>query len=347
MDAKSSAALPCPIEKIDEFLSAPEPAVAQSLAKGTGNYLVLGAGGKMGFHVCRMLRRGLDEAGVPADVTAVSRFGNAADRADFEAAGIGTLACDLSEQSGVESIRPEKNVIFMAGAKFGTAGRPDILRRMNIEMPRMVAEHFRHARITAFSTGCVYSYVPSDSSGSTEDAPTDPPGEYALSCLGREQAFAEASRRHGTKVILIRLNYAVEFRYGVLVDIASKVLRGEPVDLSVGHVNVIWQRDAVAHTILAHALAASPPLPLNITGPGVHRVRDLAERFGKLFNREPLFTGAEAPEIWLNDASRSHALFGAPPTTISQMIDWVAAWLKADLPILGKPTGFEKRDGKF
>jgi len=309
--------------------------------------MVLGAGGKMGLHMSRMLRRGLDEAGAPGRVLAVSRFGSPAIKKDFEEAGIEPVSCDLSEPAEVTKLMPVENVIFMAGAKFGTADRPDILHKMNIEMPRLVAGHFRESRITAFSTGCVYSYVPIDSSGSTETSPTEPVGNYAQSCLGRERAFQDASLRHGTKVALIRLNYSVEFRYGVLVDIAAKVLHGEPVDLSVGHVNVIWQRDAVGHTILAQALAGSPAVPLNVTGPGVHRVRDLAERFGKIFERTPIFTGEEASEIWLNDASKSHTLFGVPPTGIDQMILWVAAWLKAGLPILGKPTGFEKRDGKF
>lgn len=339
--------LPCLPEKADEFLSAPLPGVIESLAHSTGNYLVLGAGGKMGFHVCQMLRHGLDEAGVAGRVIAVSRFGNSADRADFEAAKIETFACDLSETAGVESIEPEENVIFMAGAKFGTAGRPDILHKMNVAMPQLVAEYFHRSRITAFSTGCVYSFVPEDSAGSTEDSPTKPVGEYAISCLGREQAFRNASLRHGAKCVLIRLNYAVEFRYGVLVDIASKVLREEPIDVSTGRVNMIWQRDAIAHTIQAHSLAASPALPINITGPGSYKVRDLAERFGRIFGRTPLFTGEEASEIWLGDASRSHKLFGVPPVGIDQMIDWVAAWLQAGHPILGKPTGFEKRDGKF
>ncbi len=342
-----STKLPCLPEEADEFLSAPLTQVVESLAKGSGNYLVLGAGGKMGFHVCRMLRRGLDEGGLTGRVIAVSRFGNPADRADFESAGIETLAADLSTPVGVESVEPEENVIFMAGAKFGTSGRPDILQKMNVEMPQLVAEYFHRSRITAFSTGCVYSFVPADSSGSTEDAPTNPVGEYAMSCLGREQAFRAASLRHATKVMLIRLNYAVEFRYGVLVDIAAKVLRGEPVDVGTGRVNLIWQRDAIAHTIQAHALAASPALPINITGPRSYKVRDLAERFGKIFGRTPTFSGEEAEEIWLADASRSHELFGLPPIELDLMIDWVAAWLAGGHPILGKPTGFEKRDGKF
>ncbi len=347
MKKAASSGLPCLVEEVDEFLSAPEPGVVESLARGSGNYLVLGAGGKMGFHVCRMLRRGLDAAGVAGRVIGVSRFGNAADRAAFEKAGIETIVCDLSDAVGVESLAPEDNVIFMAGAKFGTSDRPDILQRMNVEMPRLVAEHFRSSRITAFSTGCVYSYVPTTSRGATEDSPTEPVGEYALSCLGRERAFQEASLRHGTKVVLIRLNYSVEFRYGVLVDIAGKVLRGEPVDVGVGHVNLIWQRDAVAHTLLAQEYAESPALPLNVTGRQVYRVRELAERFGRIFGKPPVFTGSEAAEVWLSDASRACALFGDPPTGIDQMIDWVAAWLQAELPTLNKPTGFEKRDGKF
>lgn len=341
------AVLPCSPEGADGFLSDPGERVVESLRRGSGNYLVLGAGGKMGLHLCRMLRKGLDRAGVPGRVIAVSRFGSVHDREEFGGAGIETVACDLSDEAQVAGLPLEKNVFFMAGAKFGTAGRPDILQKMNVEMPSLVARHFAGSRITAFSTGCVYAYSRVDSRGSNEESPAEPVGEYALSCLGRERAFERVSLEKGTPVALIRLNYAVEFRYGVLVDIAGKVLRGETIDLSMGHVNVIWQRDAIEYTLLAHERASSPPFILNVTGEGVLRVRDLAEKFGGIFGKAPLFEGSEASEAWLNDASRSHRMFGPPPTDLDQMISWVAAWLQSGLPTLQKPTGYEKRDGKF
>jgi nucleoside-diphosphate-sugar epimerase len=343
----SSFSLPCEPPEADAFLSKPPEAVISVLGRMTGDFLVLGAGGKMGLHLCGMLRQGLTAIGSNRKVTAVSRFRSINDRDQFENIGIQTKPCDLCEPSELNAIDPVENVIFMAGAKFGTADQPGLLKKMNVEMPKMVADRFSRSRITAFSTGCVYSFVPVSTSGSREDSPTDPIGSYAQSCLGREQAFRRSAWEFGTQLALIRLNYSVEFRYGVLVDIAQKVLRGEAVDVSTGHVNLIWQRDAVAQTILSHELASTAPFIINLTGPGVYRVRDLALRFGEIFGRVPIFSGQEADTAWLNDASHSHRLFGAPETSLDQMIEWVAAWQLQGHKTLGKPTGFEKRDGNF
>lgn len=309
--------------------------------------MVLGAGGKMGLHLCLMLRKAIDRSGSRARLTAVSRFGSVNDREPFEARGVAIQTCDLCKPEDLESLEPVGNVIFLAGAKFGTAGQPGLLRRMNVEMPQMVANHFSNSQITAFSTGCVYSFVPVDSPGSSEDSETNPVGEYAQSCLGRERAFRRSAMEFGSRLALIRLNYAVEFRYGVLVDIAQRVLRGDPIDVTMGHVNLIWQRDAVAHALLSHELASTAPFIINVTGPSVHRVRDLALRFGEIFGRAPVIVGQEADTAWLNDATRSHRIFGEPETSLEQMIDWVAAWQTQGLQTLGKPTGYEKRDGNF
>ncbi|MFZ4681193.1 MAG: NAD-dependent epimerase/dehydratase family protein [Terrimicrobiaceae bacterium] len=340
-------ACPCAPQKADEFLSEPTAGVVESIARIDGDYLVLGAGGKMGLHVCLMLRKALQAAGKAARLEAVSRFRSVHDAAEFKQAGISTRACDLTIPSELESLPQAENIIFMAGAKFGTSGQPELLRKMNIELPEMVAGHYSGSRITAFSTGCVYSFAPVDSKGSDEKSPTEPTGEYAQSCLGREQAFRRSTQELGTRLALIRLNYSVEFRYGVLLDIASKVLRGEPVDVTTGHVNLIWQRDAVAHILMAHELASTASFIVNITGPDVLKVRDLAGRFGELFGREPQFTGRESETAWLNDASLSHRLFGPPETSIDQMIEWIAAWLRDGGTTFNKPTGFEKRDGNF
>jgi len=339
--------LPCPPEEVDTFLSEPSEAVLAAVKRMNGDFLVLGAGGKMGLHICRMLKRALDQQGRTEQVVAVSRFRSVNDREQFEKYGILTKPCDLCEPAELESLDHADNVIFMAGAKFGTADQPGLLRKMNVEMPEVVASHFSRSRITAFSTGCVYSFEPVTSAGSNEDSETNPVGAYAQSCLGREQAFRRSALQFGTQLALIRLNYSMEFRYGVLVDIAQKVLRDEPVDVTMGHVNLIWQRDAVGQTILSHELASTAPFIINITGAGVHRVHDLAVRFGEIFGRTPTFTGEEAPTAWLNDASRSHRLFGLPETPLEQMIEWVAAWQLQGLKTLGKPTGFEKRDGNF
>jgi nucleoside-diphosphate-sugar epimerase len=231
--------------------------------------------------------------------------------------------------------------------KFGTSSAPDLLRRMNVEMPRLVARRFSRARIVAFSSGCVYPFVPPASGGAIEDTPVSPQGEYAQSCLARESAFADISRECGTRVLLLRLNYSVEFRYGLLLDIATKVAAGRPVDVTMGHCNVIWQGDAIAHTIQSLELAAQPARPLNITGPDLLSVRELAEAFGSLLSVPVTIEGTEAPTAWLNNAGESHRLLGRPSVAIETMLGWVAAWVKSGGESWGKPTGFERRDGKF
>lgn len=345
--AATHRGLPCAPEEIDSFLGEPTPAVAEVLARVPGRVLVLGAGGKMGLHLSVMLQRALASLGRADDVLAVSRFRTLRDREDFTRHGVPTLAADLEDEAQLAALPEAAAVFFLAGVKFGTAAAPEILRRVNVELPRRVAERFHTARIAAFSTGCVYPFVTPASGGATEETPPAPVGDYALSCLGREESFAEIARRRGTRVALIRLNYSVEFRYGLLVDIARRVFQGEPVDVTTGHVNVIWQRDAVDHVIRALDLAATPPAPVNITGAKTLSVRRLAENFGELLGRPVRFTGEEAPTAWLNNAAFSHRRFGAPPTSVPQMQRWIAAWLLAGGGNWGKPTGFESRDGNF
>jgi Nucleoside-diphosphate-sugar epimerases len=344
----SAPALPCTVEDADDFLSRPTPAVLKLAETLPTPVLVLGAGGKMGLHLSLMLKHALVAVGRGTErVIAVSRFTTLRDRDAFSRADIETIACDLSDEKQVAALPDAPTVYFLAGVKFGTSNSPQLLEQMNVIMPRLVAKRYQSSSIVAFSTGCVYPFVPTDTKGASEDTPIAPVGEYAESCARREEAFAESAKSAGTKVALIRLNYSVEFRYGVLVDIATKVLNRQPVDVTMGHVNIIWQRDAVAHAILAIEQAASPAVPVNVTGERVLRVRDLAADFGRLFGVEPIIVGNEAPTAWLNDASRSHALFGAPPTSLESMEQWVAAWLAAGCDTWGKPTGFEKRDGKF
>lgn len=343
----SSPALPCPAESIDDFLSEPPPAAIAIVASLRGTVLVLGAGGKMGLHLGLMLRKAAHRAEVDLRIVAVSRFTSLRERDCFTRAGIETIACDLSDPAQVRQLPDAETVFFLAGVKFGTSTSSVLLDQMNVLMPRLVAQRFRGARIIAFSTGCVYPFVSTTTRGATEDTPTAPVGAYATSCLRREEAFGAVARDASTPVVLIRLNYSVEFRYGVLVDIAQKVQTGEPVDVAMGHVNVIWQRDAIAHVIQSLAVAACPAVPLNLTGRDVLSVRQLARDFGELLGREPIVVGTESPTAWLNDASRAHRLFGAPPTSVETMNAWIAAWLQRGGSTWGKPTGFEKRDGKF
>lgn len=345
--SRPAVALPCRPDRVEEFLSQPGPAVMAAVARLTGTALVLGAGGKMGLHLSLMLHRAAQLTGSRLRVIAVSRFQALRDRESFTAAGVETIACDLSQPAQVRALPDAGTVFFLAGVKFGTGSSPALLEQMNVVMPRLVAERFRAARIVAFSTGCVYPFVEVTSAGATEATPVAPVGAYASSCLRREEAFAAVARAARTPVTLIRLNYAVEFRYGVLVDIATKVFCRQPVDVTMGHVNVIWQPDALAHIVQSLEIAGSPAVPLNITGPAVLSVRQLARGFGELFEIEPLIEGQEAPTAWLNDPSHSHRLFGAPPTSLESMMTWIAAWLQTGGTTWGKPTGFEKRDGKF
>jgi nucleoside-diphosphate-sugar epimerase len=251
------------------------------------------------------------------------------------------------DPAGLAALPEAPTVFFLAGVKFGTASAPELLHQANVVMPGQVAARFRSSRIVAFSSGCVYPFVTPASGGATEATPVDPVGDYALSCVGRENAFAEASLKYGTAVALIRLNYAVEFRYGTLVDIAQKVVRGEPVDVTMGYFNAIWQTDAVAHSILALELAKSPATPLNVTGSQILSVREIALRFGELFGRKVHLTGTEAPTAWLNNPAYAQNRLGAPRTRLDDMLKWVTAWLKNEGRTWGKPTGFERRDGRF
>ena len=340
--------LPCAADQIDDFLSEPSPEVVTAALSMNGPVGVLGAGGKMGLHVAVMLRKALDRAGRPEiPVYAVSRFGSVQSRESFEKFGVQVISTDLMDKPALDALPDMGTVFFLAGIKFGTENDPNSLKRFNEEMPELVANRFRTAVIVALSTGCVYPFASIKSDGCSEEDEPAPSGDYAVSCRGRELAFEKVSAEHGTAVVLIRLNYAVEFRYGVLTDIAQKLMDGAPLDVSTGWVNVIWQRDAVDHIIRSSEVAASPAVPLNITGTPALSVRELARTLGSMLGREPVIVGNEEPECWLNNPARSHALFGTPPVSPDQMTSWIAAWMLAGGGTHGKPTKFENRAGKF
>jgi len=336
-------------EALDEFMSRPTVGVLESLKSSEGDILVLGAGGKMGLHVCLMLQRALEELEFSdREVIAVSRFGGEGARDPFEREGVKTISADLCDQQQLDDLPDAPSVIFLAGVKFGTSHDPELLNKMNVEMPASVASRFRKSRIVALSTGCVYSFTTPDSGGSSEtEGEVNPVGEYAQSCLGREQAFTKAGDEWGTKCSLIRLNYAIDLRYGVLHDIAQKVIDGTPVDVTMGYVNVIWQRDAIAHSIQALNHVAAPPFILNVTGPEILKVRDLATRFAAVLETEVTITGEEEDLGWLSDSTKACDLFGRPEVSIDEMIEWTALWLRSGGESLGKPTHFETRDGKY
>jgi len=337
----------CSAEDADICLSEPTEALEAMLKRIPGDFMVLGAGGKMGLHLCLMLRRALNATDAKRRVVAVSRFSSTDTQDDFKSRGIEITVCDLSDPQQLEQLEELPNIIFMAGAKFGTSDQPDVLRRTNIEMPAQVADKFKNSRITGFSTGCVYSFYSTDSSGPDENGITDPVGEYAQSCLGREKAFLESAALHGTRVSLIRLNYSVEFRYGLPVDLAGKILREEPISLEMSHANIIWQRDAIIHSLLAHEWASSEVFILNVTRPEICRIRDLALRLGELLGKKPIFEGSEAPTAWISNPQKAIHMFGESETSVDSILRYVAAWQLRGLPTLGKPTGFDKRDGNF
>ena len=333
--------------ELEELLSRPDPAVAEAMGTLAGDIMLLGAGGKMGPSLARLARRASEQAGIRRRVIAVARFSEPAVRTGLEADGVETIRCDLFDGPQVAALPDVPNVIYLAGQKFGTTGDEARTWAVNAVLPGIAAARFPRARIVAFSTGNVYPLWPADSEGPTETDPVEPVGEYAQSALARERVLEFYSRRNGTAMALLRLNYAIEPRYGVLRDIADRVWAGAPVSLAMGRVNLIWQRDANAIALRALARCAAPPLVLNVTGRPSYPVRSLAMEFGWRWGREPVFEGQPGHSALLSNAARSEALFGAPETGIGAMIDRVAEWVEAGGRSLGKPTHFETRDGKF
>ena len=335
------------IDELEELLSHPTPEVVQLFREFQGDLLVLGVAGKMGPTLARMARRAMDEAGNTARVIGVARFSQPEMRDQLEQAGIRTIACDLLDAEAVQRLPDAPNVVFMAGMKFGTTGAEPLTWAMNTVAPAYVASRYRQSRIVVFSTGNVYPLVPVTGGGATEETPPEPIGEYGQSALGRERVFQYFSGRYGTPAVIYRLNYAVELRYGIILDVAQKVWAGEPVSLAMGCVNVIWQGDACAWALRCLALAQSPPLVLNATGPETLSIRYLAERLGDLMGKQPRFEGTEADTALLSNASKAHRLFGYPAVTVDTVIQWVAHWVMQGLPTLNKPTHYEVRDGRF
>ena len=335
------------VEDLDQALSEPTPGVVSALAQLPGAVIVLGVAGKMGITLARMARRALDQLGRRDQVLGIARFSSPTAAAELEKHGVRTLACDLLDRAAVQRLPEAPNVIYMAGQKFGTAHAPEQAWAANTLMPALIAERFGRSRIVAFSTGCVYSLVLVSSGGSREDDELTPPGDYANSCVGRERVFTYWSRKQNTSLALFRLNYAVEMRYGVLLDVALKVWRGEPVDVTMGYANVIWQRDANAFALRCLARAASPPFVLNVTGTETISIRAVAGRLAELLGREARLVGQEAPTAWLNNASKAHRLFGPPTVGADQLMEWTADWVKRGGATLSKPTHFEVRDGKY
>ena len=338
------------LEELEERLSRPRPETVAALRAAPGDIIVLGAGGKMGPSLARMARRAASEADGRDDgrrVIAVSRFTNTAAQGALRGFGIETISCDLLVRREVDALPDAANVIFMAGQKFGTESTPSLTWAMNTLVPAYCAERYAGARTVAFSTGNVYGLMPVDGPGARETDPPSPIGEYAASCLGRERMFEHAAVRDGTPVALLRLNYAVDLRYGVLVDLARHVRDGTPIDLTMGYVNVIWQGDANRAALECLVHASTPPYVVNVTGPDHLSVRDAAERLGALLGRAPVFVNHEADDALLSDTLRYVTDFAPAEVPTATLIAWVAAWTLAGNPLLDKPTKFQRRDGSF
>ncbi len=334
-------------EQLEELISRPGENLLTMISGLSGDIIILGINGKIGPSLARMAGRACDIAGIKKRIIGVDRQYNPEQEESFKKIGIETIQGDLLDTGFINSLPNAENVFFLAGMKFGSVDNLSLTWAINSYLPAIVAERFKSSRIVAFSTGCVYPLVPVSSGGSTEKDQPEAIGEYAQSCLGRERMFEFGSNRYNTKVTLIRLNYSVEMRYGVLVDVASKVKNSLPIDLSMGYFNAIWQGDVNDTVLRSINLASSPARIINLTGTEILSVRDVAIEFGKYMGVKPVFVGNESDTALLSNASEAHKLLGKPEVPSNVMIKWISGWLNDDRRLLGKPTHFEVRDGKY
>jgi hypothetical protein len=336
------------VDELENILSQPTEAVVHAMGALQGDLVILGIGGKMGPTLARMAKKASDLAGVTRRVIGVSRFSASSNLEEqLHSWGVETHRADLLDAKSYAQMPDAPNLVFMAGMKFGSTGQESLTWAMNTFVPGLVSQRYRDSRIAAFSTGNVYGLSPVSKGGSCEEDPLHPVGEYALSCLGRERIFEHFSRTNQTRMSILRLNYAVELRYGVLLDIAQKVFSGQAIPLEMGHLNAIWQADAASMSLQALNYASSPPFVINIAGPELLSVARIAAQFGELFQKPVQFQGAESAEALLNNAQKAFQHFGHPQVGIDQMISWIADWVARGGETLEKPTHFENRSGNF
>jgi dTDP-4-dehydrorhamnose reductase len=333
--------------ELEELLSEPTDGTIRALAALDGDILVLGVGGKMGPTLARMAKRGSEAAGIKRRVIGVSRFSSSALEQQLHAWGVETVRCDLLDRKLLAALPDAANVVYMAGMKFGSTGQEPLTWAMNSFLPGLVSERYCHSRIAVFSTGNVYGLSPVSNGGSREEDALYPLGEYAMSCVGRERIFEHFSRSNSTKMSILRLNYATELRYGVLLDIAQRVNAGQAVPLSMGYLNAIWQRDASAMSLQSLAVASMPPNIINMSGPEILSVRQVAQDFGTRLKKPVRFEGVESGDALLSNAEKSYQLFGRPSIGADQIIAWIADWVHHGGTTLAKPTHFEERAGRF
>jgi nucleoside-diphosphate-sugar epimerase len=337
----------CAETELDERLTRPSARLIETVKTFASPLLVLGAGGKMGPTLAVLARRAAEAAGNPIEIVAVSRFSDPRARSWLEEHGVRTITADLLDRSAVARLPDAFNVVYLVGRKFGTHGNPALSWALNTLVPANVAERYTEARVVALSTGNVYPFVPVISEGATEETPLTPLGEYANAAVARERVFEHYSRTTGTRVALIRLNYAVELRYGVLADIARKIWAGDPVDVTNGWFNCVWQGDANDLVLRALPLACAPCDAWNLTGPGKLRVRDLAGRLSELLGRPARLAGSESDSALLSNSTKLCRQLGEPATPIESILQWTAHWVRNGGRSLEKPTHFEVRDGKY
>jgi hypothetical protein len=331
------------IAALDDLLCRPSQPLIDDLRKVDGDIMILGVAGKMGPTLAALAKA----AAPDRRIIGVARFSDASVKEWLRTRGIETVNCDLLDEAAIKALPKAQNIIFMAGRKFGAEGDLSLTWAMNAHVPALVAQAFLNSRIVAFSTGCVYPFVDVDGNGAGENEAPNPPGEYAQSCVGRERMFEYFSQKFKTPGRLFRLNYAIDMRYGVLHDIASKVLLGKPIDVSLGHVNFIWQGDAASQALRCLAHCDTPTSPINVSGHEILAVRDLAAKFGAHLGRAPVIVGKEEPTAWLTNTSQAVKLFGLPVVDTDQLIKWTADWVSRSMPSLGKPTKYEVRDGRY
>ncbi|RKP51397.1 NAD(P)-dependent oxidoreductase [Cohnella endophytica] len=335
------------IKQLEQQLAQPSDALIQEIARLDGDIMLLGIGGKMGPSLARLAINAIKAAGVDKKVIGASRFSDVELKRELEADGVETLSVDLLNEAELQRLPDVKNVLYMAGNKFGTLGNEHFTWAMNAYLPGRVAEKYKESRIVAFSTGNVYPFTPVKQGGAMETSPVGPVGEYGQSCLGRERVFEHFSHKYDIPMAIYRLNYAIDMRYGVLLEIAKSVRAGKPVNVEMGHFNCIWQGDANEIALRALSVCDTPPTVLNVTGPETVSTRWAATMFGERFGVTPQFVGEESDNALLSHSGKVMQLFGYPRVSLVQMIDWIAAWVEQDGPYWNKPTHFQEREGKY
>lgn len=334
-------------EKLNEMLTSPSDKLVDDVKKIKGDIMVLGAGGKMGPTLCLLAKNAIKKAGIEKRVIAVSRFSDPIALKLLHDNDIETISADLLDNESLNALPEVENVIYMAGRKFGTDGQEYLTWAMNSTLPAFVAYKFRKSNIVVFSSGNIYPMVPLASGGCTEEDKVSPIGEYAMSCLARERAFEYAANQYGTKIFIYRLNFAVDLRYGVLYDVAKKIMDGTPISLSTPVFNFIWQGSANEIAIRGILHAEAPAKKMNVTGPETVSIRYAAIKLGKLLGKEPIFEGTEQGNAYLNNAGKAMELFGYPEVSAETLIKWQSEYILDGGRVINKPTHFEERKGSY